>query len=70
MFLLYQSLWFYEPTSVVALNWAVVLAELGHADLALQKCDELNEELIDFQPWYAVRGMSLAKLGRRDDSRV
>ena len=64
MSLLYQSLWYYEPTPVVALNWAVVLAELDHAELALQKCDELYGELSEYQPWYAARADILSKLDR------
>ena len=62
MLLLYQSLWRFEPTPVVALNWAVVLAETGQADLALEKLEALKETLGDFQPWHAARANVLAKL--------
>ncbi|WP_170365703.1 RNA polymerase sigma factor [Ruegeria arenilitoris] len=64
MSLLYQSLWAYEPTPVVALNWAVVMAETGHAQLALDKLDSLRPDLDDFQPWHAARAHVLQKTGR------
>lgn len=68
MSLLYQSLWIFEPTPVVALNWAVVLAEIGHVTLALQKLDELKVPLSNFQPWYAARASILEKLGRYEEA--
>lgn len=64
MSLLYQSLWACEPTPVVALNWAVVMAEAGHAQLALDKLDSLRPDLEDFQPWHAARAHILQKTGR------
>ncbi|WP_170436423.1 RNA polymerase sigma factor [Ruegeria arenilitoris] len=64
MSLLYQSLWACEPTPVVALNWAVVMAEAGHAQLALDKLDSLRPDLDDFQPWHAARAHILQKTGR------
>lgn len=66
--LLYQSLWRYEPTAVVALNWSVVMAEMGQVQAALTKVESLAEELGEFQPWYAVRASLLAKLDRHDDA--
>lgn len=70
MSFLYQSLWHFEPTSVVALNWAVVLSELGQEQLALVKIESLQEALADFQPWYAAYAHVLTKLGRYDEARV
>ena len=64
MSLLYQSLWAFEPTSVIALNWAVVICEAGHAELALRKLNELRGDLHDFQPWHAAQAHILEKLGR------
>jgi RNA polymerase sigma factor (sigma-70 family) len=64
MLLLYQSLWRFESTPVVALNWAVVLSETGQADLALQKLNELKDELGEFQPWHAASASVLRKLNR------
>ena len=62
MSLLYEKLWRLEPTPVVTLNWAVVLAELQHTELALQKLTELQSALSDFQPWHAARASMLEKL--------
>ncbi|KHA59431.1 RNA polymerase [Vibrio variabilis] len=70
MSLLYQSLWQFEPTPVVALNWAVVIAETGHPELALNKLDELKEDLKDYQPWYATRAHILRKLGQKAQASI
>ncbi|WP_394247105.1 RNA polymerase sigma factor [Vibrio profundi] len=70
MSLLYQSLWQFEPTPIVALNWAAVIAETGHPKLALTKLDELEKDLKDYQPWYAARAHILRKLGRKADARI
>lgn len=70
MSLLYQSLWHHEPTPVVALNWAVVQAELGHKELALKKLNELHDELSEFQPWHAARAHVLSELGQLKDARI
>ncbi|MGQ7847681.1 RNA polymerase sigma factor [Granulosicoccus sp. 3-233] len=64
MSLLYQSLWAFEPTPVVALNWSVVMAETGRAELALEKLGELQSELEEYQPWHAARAHVLEKVGR------
>lgn len=70
MSFLYHSLWKFEPTSVVALNWAVVLSELGEDQLALDKIETLQTELGQFQPWYAAYAHVLSKLGRYQEARV
>jgi len=70
MSLLYQSLWHHEPTPIVALNWAVVQAELGQKELALKKLNDLASELSDFQPWHAARAHILSELGQLDDARI
>ncbi|WP_394127751.1 RNA polymerase sigma factor [Vibrio hepatarius] len=70
MSLLYQSLWRFEPTPVVALNWAVVIAETERAELALKKLDELKEDLKDYQPWYAARAHILSKLGQKTEASI
>jgi len=69
MSLLYQSLWHHEPTSIVALNWAVVQAELGQKELALRKLNELQDELSEFQPWHAARAHVLSELGHLKEAR-
>jgi RNA polymerase sigma-70 factor (ECF subfamily) len=68
--LLYGSLWVHEPTPVVALNWAVVMANLGQVDLALGKLEELADELKNFQPFYAANAKVLVLAGRVDEARV
>ena len=68
MSLLYGALWGFEPTPVVALNWAVVLAETGHVAIALQQLNSLERELDQFQPWHAARGHLLHKLGRNAEA--
>lgn len=53
-----------EPSPVVALNHAVVLAKLGQVEDALARIDALGADLASFQPWHAARAHCLALLGR------
>lgn len=69
MSLLYQSLWAHEPTPVVALNWAVALAECGHLSLALEKVQALGDELHDFQPYHAALAELLSRSGAHEAAR-
>lgn len=62
MSLLYRALWALEPTPVVALNWAVVIAETGQAELAVERLNALKLDLGDFQPWHAAKAHILGKL--------
>lgn len=66
MLLLYDSLLRFEPTPVVRLNRAVVLAELGGLSEALKKLEELSGVLDRYQPFHAVRAEFLARAGQRD----
>ncbi|CZF81271.1 RNA polymerase sigma factor [Grimontia celer] len=66
---LYRALWAFEPTSVVALNWAVAIAETGQPELALKKMDELELELKNYQPWHAAHAHVLEKLGQFSGAR-
>ncbi|MEO0452188.1 MAG: hypothetical protein AAFZ74_17875 [Pseudomonadota bacterium] len=68
MSFLYESLWRFEPTSIVSLNWAVVLAECDFIELANQKLDQLAPELSDFQPWAAAKAHILSKLGKTTEA--
>lgn len=68
MSLLYGTLWAFEPTPVVALNWAVVIAETGQAALALERLNALKLDLEKFQPWHAARAHVLNKLDRKQES--
>ena len=67
--LLYGSLWAHEPTPVVALNWAIAIAEIGQPELALSKVVALENELKDFQPFYAAYAAILSQLGQLDEAR-
>ena len=64
---LYGVLMRLEPSSVVALNRAVALAETGAMAQAWALLDGL-EGLEDYQPWHAARAAILARLGRRRDA--
>ncbi|MFK7901208.1 MAG: DUF6596 domain-containing protein, partial [Nitratireductor sp.] len=68
MCLLFQTLWRHEPTPVVALNWAVVMGEVGQEKFAMQKLNELQNDLSDFQPFYAARANILVKLDRNKEA--
>lgn len=68
--LLYGALWTHEPTPVVALNWAVTMAELGETELALQRIESLETDLADFQPFFAAYANLLERTGRHTEARV
>ena len=67
--LLYGSLWAHEPTPIVALNWAIAIAEIGQPELALQKIEALESDLKTFQPFYAAFARLLSQLGQFDKAR-
>ena len=67
--LLYGSLWSHEPTPVIALNWAIVVAELGQPELALSKIEALENDLKTFQPFYAAYAGILSQLGQLDKAK-
>jgi RNA polymerase sigma-70 factor (ECF subfamily) len=62
--LLYGSLWAHEPTPIIALNWAMAIAEIGQPELALSKVEALESELKTFQPFYAALAGILSQLGQ------
>jgi RNA polymerase sigma-70 factor (ECF subfamily) len=66
--LLYGSLWSHEPTAVVALNWAVVMASLGQLELAMNKLEALADELQDFQPFHAAYAKVLVQAKRYSEA--
>jgi len=70
MHLLYQRLYQFEPTEVVALNWAVVISELGREREALIMIRKLSEKLADFQPFYATLAHILSKLGQTEEAKT
>ena len=59
---LYQSLFRFEPTTIVSLNYAVAIAETGNIQTGLDILGKLQSELKDYQPYYAA----LAELLSRD----
>ena len=67
---LFGSLWAHEPTPIVALNWAIVMAELGEKELALSKIEALEVELREFQPFYAAYASLLSQLGQFEKARA
>jgi len=64
---LYDQLYALQPTPVVALNRAVVAAELHGAEVALADVDAL--ELPDYHAYHATRAELLRRLGRNDEAR-
>ena len=67
--LLYGSLWAHEPTPIIALNWAIAIAEIGQAELALSKVEALESELKTFQPFYAAYAGILSQVGQIDKAK-
>jgi RNA polymerase sigma-70 factor, ECF subfamily len=64
MLLLYASLYRFEPTAVLRLNRAVVVAQLGGLTAALDKLESLSEPLEHYQPFHAARAHLLSRAGQ------
>jgi RNA polymerase sigma-70 factor (ECF subfamily) len=67
---LYDQLVRLDPSPIVALNRAVAIAELDGPDVALAIVDRLQEELVDYHAYFAVRADILRRLGRSEESRA
>lgn len=67
--LLYDRLLQFEPSPVVRLNRAVVLAESGALDQALREFDDLSDELKTYQPFHAAQAQFRARAGQIDGAR-
>jgi RNA polymerase sigma-70 factor (ECF subfamily) len=65
---LYDQLYALNPSSVVALNRAIVTAELDGPAVALAELDRLDMQ--DYHAWHAARADLLRRLGRSADARV
>jgi len=65
---LYDQLYAINPSPVVALNRAIVAAELDGPAVALADLDRL--ELDDYHAWHAARADLLRRLGRSADARA
>lgn len=68
MLVLYDMLRGYDPSPIVALNRAVVLARVAGARPALAEVDALAPRLSGYRLWHAVRGRLLRDLGRIDEA--
>jgi RNA polymerase sigma-70 factor (ECF subfamily) len=65
---LYDQLYAINPSPVVALNRAIVAAELDGPAVALADLDRLQLE--DYHAWHAARADLLRRLGRSADARA
>ena len=65
---LYEQLCVVDPSPVVALNRAVVSAELDGPAVALAAVDTLSLE--GYSPWHVTRAELLVRLGRSAEARV
>ncbi|MDE3132312.1 MAG: RNA polymerase sigma factor [Acidobacteriota bacterium] len=65
---LYDQLYALNPSAVVALNRAVVIAELDGPEVALAEIDRL--QLRDYHAWHAARADLLRRLGRSAQARA
>jgi RNA polymerase sigma-70 factor, ECF subfamily len=70
---LYTQLYAVAPTSVVALNRAIAVAELDGPEVALAEVDRLPEiqpSLTAYHAWHATRADLLRRLGRDTEARA
>jgi RNA polymerase sigma-70 factor (ECF subfamily) len=65
---LYDQLYALNPSSVVALNRAIVTAELDGPAVALAEIERLD--MRDYHAWHATRADLLRRLGRSTEARV
>jgi RNA polymerase sigma-70 factor (ECF subfamily) len=65
---LYEQLYAINPSPVVALNRAIVTAELDGPAVALADIDRLD--MPDYHAWHAARADLLRRLGRSEDARA
>ena len=65
---LYDRLMTHQPTDVVRLNRAVVLAEAGQVGQAVAALDDMAGGMEEYQPFHAARAFVLGRAGRRDES--
>jgi RNA polymerase sigma-70 factor (ECF subfamily) len=63
---LYDQLWVFNPSPVVALNRSIAVAETGDVAGALDAIDALGME--DYHLYHASRGELLSRLGRNDEA--
>ncbi|WP_168627174.1 RNA polymerase sigma factor [Cryobacterium sp. BB307] len=66
---LYDQLARLDPSSIVALNRAIAVAEVDGPDVALATVDQLEEKLRDYHAFHATRAELLRRVGRSRDAR-
>jgi len=67
---LYAALEAMQPSPVITLNRAVVIARLKGADVALDMIAPLEERLSGYFPYFGARGAFLLQLGRESEART
>jgi RNA polymerase sigma-70 factor, ECF subfamily len=67
---LYDQLVRVDPSSIVALNRAIAVAELDGPEVALAEVDRLGDELDGYHAFHATRAELLRRLGRSQKSRA
>ena len=67
---LYGQLYAVAPSPIVALNRAVVTAELDGPEVALAEVDRLQPSLATYHAWHATRADLLRRLGRSAEARA
>ena len=67
---LYDQLVRLDPSPIIALNRAVVVAERDGPEVALAAVDRLEERLVDYHAYHATRADLLRRLGRTRESRA
>jgi RNA polymerase sigma-70 factor (ECF subfamily) len=66
---LYDQLARLDPSSIVALNRAIAVAEVDGPDVALATVDQLEEKLRRYHAFHATRAELLRRVGRSRDAR-
>jgi RNA polymerase sigma-70 factor (ECF subfamily) len=67
---LYDQLFSFMPTPVVALNRAIAIGEVEGPDVALTAIDAIAADLGDYHLMHAARGTMLRRLGRRNAAKA
>lgn len=67
---LYDDLFSFMPTPVVALNRAIAIGEAEGPDVALAAIDALAPDLDNYHLMHATRGTLLRRLGQREPARA
>ena len=67
---LYDQLVRLDPSSIVALNRAIAVAELDGPDVALAAVDRLEDKLAGYHAFHATRADFLRRMGRSQEARA